>query len=104
MTAGVRVTLDQGGIDQLLHTQESALAKYLLQKGNEVVNAAKSRANVDTGLMRSSISVRLGVDPYTGGPSAEVVAATHYAKYVHDGTSYMEGNPFLEDAVHDVFG
>ena len=97
----VVVRMDQAALDRLYRDPSSPYAQqYLTRVGNQVVNAAKVRANVDTGLMRSTIQFRL--DPTTRPPVGEVVARTRYAKFVHDGTRYYRGNPFLVDAARDV--
>lgn len=98
--------------------------------GNQMVNAAKRRANVKTGVMRSRIEFRIVATTPVGGLLA---ARTKYSKAVHDGsrphrieprngtvlafkvggkTVYARGvnhpgyrgNPFLVLAAHDVLG
>lgn len=91
---------DQGGIDRLLHTPGGAYGQWLARKGNTMTTLARSRANVDTGLMRSRIEFRVEVQ---GGHIVGILAAkTGYARFVHDGTRYYRGNPFLADAVRDT--
>lgn len=88
----VTVTINQEATDRLTE-------QHLVRVANRIVNGAKIRANVDTGLMRSTIQFRLtGQHPPTG----EVVARTRYAKFVHDGTRFYTGNPFLVNAARDV--
>lgn len=97
----VTVQLDQAALDRLYRDPSSIYAEqFLTRLGNQVVNAAKVRANVDTGLMRSRIEFR--IDPSARPPVGEVVARTRYAKFIHDGTRYYHGNPFLVNAARDV--
>lgn len=101
MPSSVTVKIDQSAVDRLISDPNSAYAETFLPRlGNRIVNAAKPRANVDTGLMRSTIEFRL--DTSTRPPTGEVVARTRYAKFVHDGTRFYVGNPFLTDAARDV--
>ena len=87
---------NQAGVDALLHSTTGPYAQWLTRVGNQVVNAAKVRANVDTGLMRSMIEFRLEVE---GGLLVGYVEAkTDYSFYVH------AHNPFLTDALAEVVG
>lgn len=98
-TATVTVTPNQAGRNALLGDPNGDYGRWLVRKLNLIANGAKQRANVDTGLMRSRIEYRLlPRSPLVG----EVFAATNYAKWVHDGTRYYPGNPFLTDAARDV--
>jgi hypothetical protein len=95
--AGASVTwrTDQGGIDRLLHSEGGEYGQYLTRLGNQMVNAAKEKANVDTGLMRSRVEFRLTTG--SGGTlEGELAARTNYSFYVH------RDNPFLTDAVAEV--
>lgn len=56
-------------------------------------DGARRRAPVDTGELRASIHIE--------GDS--VVADAPHAAYVHEGTIYVESNPFLEEAAIDAF-
>lgn len=88
---------DQAGVDRLLHDPRGPMGQYLTRLGNQVVNGAKQRANVDTGNMRSRIEFRLEVE---GGMLVGYVAArTNYSFYVHEGFGSYAGNPFLTDAL-----
>lgn len=97
----VTVQLNQDALDRLYRDPNSIYAEqFLTRLGNQIVNGAKIRANVDTGLMRSTIQFR--VDTSSRPPVGEVVARTRYAKFVHDGTRFYHGNPFLVLAARDV--
>lgn len=87
---------DPGGVSRLTTSPTGPVAQYLTRLGNRVVNNAKARANVDTGLMRSRIEFRLETQ---GGELVGIVAArTDYSVYVH------AINPFLTDALADEIG
>lgn len=103
MTVSVRVQLNQEGLDRLLRDPNSYYAEtYLPRIGNQIVNAAKPRANVDTGLMRSRIEFEL--DTTHRPPEGRVIARTNYSLWVHNGNGRYGGNPFLTDAARDVMG
>lgn len=57
---------------------------------------AKQNAPVDTGRLRASILTEL--HPLT----ASVMPTVNYAIYVHEGTRFMRGRPFLGDAVQQT--
>lgn len=93
---------DPGGLDALLHSESGPYAQWLTRLGNQVVNGAKARANVDTGTMRSLIEFRLEVED---GKLVGIVAArTNYSFYVHNGHGSYPGNPFLTDALREAVG
>lgn len=100
MGATVTFRPDPGGQHRLLRDTHGPLGVYMTRIGNQIVNAAKARANVDTGLMRSRVEFRLSVG--ATGLIGQVVARTNYAAFIHRGTRYYAGNPFLTDAVRDV--
>jgi len=60
----------------------------LVERGSKIFSP------VDTGTMRSSIGVTYAVN--AGGLSAYVGPWVNYAIYVHEGTRYMKGRPFME--------
>ena len=100
MSVSVVFKPNRPGVDKLLHSTNGPYGQWLARKLNQARSGAMARANVDTGLMRSRIEYRLEMD---GGKVVGILAAkTSYAKYVHDGTRYHDGNPFLTDAVRDT--
>lgn len=102
MSVSFTFTANASGVDRLLHSPSGPYGQWLTRTGNQVVNGAKQRANVDTGLMRSRIEFRLETE---AGTLVGIVAAkTGYAKFVHDGTRYYQGNPFLTDSLREVLG
>lgn len=103
MIGGASVTIrpDRAAQARLVNDPDSPAGRAFARKLNQITTGAKRRANVDTGLMRSRIEYRLlDGSPLTG----EVVAATNYARWVHDGTRHYAGNPFLTDAAREVSG
>jgi hypothetical protein len=96
--ASFTFTTDRAGVDRLLHDPNGPMGQWLTRLGNSVVNGAKPRANVDTGLMRSRIEFRLETE---GGQLVGYVAArTNYSFFVIERT----GNNFLLDALREALG
>lgn len=98
----VTFTPNPGGIDRLLHDPSGPYGRWLAQKGLQMQNRARSKANVDTGLMRSRVEFRVEVQ--AGVLTGILAARTNYARWVHDGARGRRGNPFLLDAVREVLG
>ncbi|UQS95171.1 minor capsid protein [Pseudanabaena phage Pam4] len=98
----VRFIPNRSGHDRLLHDPAGPYGQWLARTGNRAVNYAKQYANVDTGLMRSSIVFRLRVEG--GTLVGELAAETNYARFVHDGTWFYVGNPFLTDGIRTALG
>jgi HK97 gp10 family phage protein len=74
------------------------LARYAAK----IETAAKARCPVDTGRLRSSINWRMSLD---GGTLAAIIGTNvEYAIYVHEGTRYMPGRPFLVEGLNQVLG
>lgn len=70
---------------------------------DKIVTEAKRNAPVDTGFLRdniTSLGAKIGRDVING----EVLSAAEYSSYVHDGTRYIEPNPFLDDAIEELEG
>lgn len=61
----------------------------------KVEREAKLLTPVDTGRLRNSIATSLGI----GGISAIVQTNVFYAIFVHEGTKFMKGRPFMQQAV-----
>lgn len=53
---------------------------------------------VDTGRLFDSVSANVA-NVSSNAFTVEVGAGTHYAKYVHDGTSKLNGRPFITDGL-----
>lgn len=69
--------------------------EILTKVGFIVEGAAKQRTPVDTGTLRRSITSRVE------GNAAYVGSAVVYAPFVHNGTRFMAGRPFLEEGIED---
>jgi len=79
------------GFEQILFTKlREAIWGYALL----VERGAKMFAPVDSGRMRSSIGITMKIADR--GLSATVAPNVSYAFYVHEGTRYMKGRPFME--------
>jgi hypothetical protein len=71
---------------------EEQVREELARTRREARDEAKRRSPVDTGALRASI--RIDEDA--------VVADADHAIYVHEGTIFMEANPFLEEAARQA--
>ena len=100
--AKVEIKLDERALHDLLKSTSGPVGQHLFRGGKAVEAAAKRRAPVDTGRLRSSIGTSLveGAD----GVEVRVGTDVEYAPYVHDGTRYFRGRPFLDDALREVLG
>ncbi|MGE4213602.1 MAG: HK97-gp10 family putative phage morphogenesis protein [Anaerotignaceae bacterium] len=67
--------------------------------GQYVENTAKENITnmgaVDTGALKNSIT------HVVGDKAVEIGTSVEYSHFVHDGTSKMEGRPFLQNAVDE---
>lgn len=74
------------------------LAVELYGLGLRVQSTAKRLCPVDTGRLRSSIQT---TPPFDEGDHITVSVGTNveYAIFVHNGTRYMRGRPFLTQAL-----
>lgn len=79
--ARARVIVDHA---QLTAVFQSAAVQWAEDAGRRVVNAAKERAPVDNGRLRSSISATLELTP--GTCILRVGSDVPYARYVEEGT------------------
>lgn len=86
----------------LLEAADGPLGKFLGGVAARVESAAKARCPVKTGRLRSSINWRIEHDQK--GLVAIVGTNVSYAVYVHEGTRYMPGRPFLVDGLEAVTG
>lgn len=81
---------------------DDPLARDMLRRGLRVETAAKRRIShsprrIDTGRLRASINTQ--IFRRNGLPGARIGTNVEYAIFVHNGTRYMEKNPFLTDAL-----
>lgn len=84
-----------------LTSPQGQIARSLLPRVRRVEAQAKRLAPVDTGRMRSSIHLD---GPHAGpdGPYYDILAATNYAIFVHEGTRFLQARPFLLNALYSV--
>jgi hypothetical protein len=101
-TVSVTQQLNVGYVRTRLARPGGPLEQHLLLRGLAVQAAAKQRLRqapqrIDTGNLLNSIQVRV---IYRGGlPVVRVGTNVEYSIYVHEGTIYMEANPFLRDGL-----
>lgn len=90
----MHITINEAGLTAF---QRTHVMPWLVQLGNRVQNNSAARVPVDTGYLRSSrflsqdesrLSVRVGY-------------RANYAIFVHEGTRYMAGRPYLTDALRE---
>lgn len=91
------LVLFPGAMNHLLNSPSGPVGRRLYAGAVRVQNAAKQRANVATGLMRSDIHIEMAQDGQ--GLYADIGTNVYYAFFVHQGTRYYGGNPFLVDAL-----
>jgi hypothetical protein len=101
--ATVRVTQDVNeGYIRRLSRPGGPLERYLEVRALAVQAASKQRIReapqrIDTGNLINSIQIRIYYR--SGIPIARIGTDVEYSIYVHDGTVYMEANPFLRDGL-----
>lgn len=88
-------------------TRSSGMHNEMLKRAIRIQTAARDRLGhdpkrIDTGRLRSSISI--AVRMRETGWAAVTYTDVEYAIYVHEGTRFMQANPFLRDAVHSTRG
>lgn len=88
--------------NRLLHAVNGPTGRWLATIAAKVETAAKGYTPVDTGRLRSSITWTIIED----GRSLVAIIGTNveYAIYVHEGTRFMEGTPFLVDGLLTATG
>jgi HK97 gp10 family phage protein len=83
-------------ISELPGVINAAIQRTIYKVTLLVERLGKQKSPVDTGRLRASISS--DIHPM----NATVSTHTNYAIYVHDGTRYMRGRPFMRQAADDV--
>lgn len=87
------------GAAALIAKAQHAVSQAIAESAEDLVSQAQERSPVDTGTLRAGIHVSelsaMQATVATGGESNE------YAGYVHEGTSKMEGRPFMTEALLD---
>jgi HK97 gp10 family phage protein len=92
--------LNRAETQRLLVSQSGPVGKYLARTAQNVVNVARARCPVDTGNLRGSITYEIRRE--AGSLTARVGTNVPYAIYVHEGTRYKAGRPFLAEALRSV--
>lgn len=102
--ASARVTnrLNVGYVRTRIAQPRGPLEDYLTVRALAVQAAARVRLRespqrIDTGNLINSIQVR--IYQRNGVPVARIGTDVEYSIYVHEGTIYMEANPFLRDGL-----
>ncbi len=72
-------------------------ARALIVQANAKQRLRQAPQRIDTGNLLNSIQIRIFYR--NGMPIARIGTDVEYAIYVHEGTVYMEANPFLRDAL-----
>lgn len=76
---------------------EQAAGQAVRKAGTDVMAQAQTRAPVDTGYLRSSISA-----DSIGPTEVEIGPTAHYGKYLEYGTSRAAAQPYLQPAFDAV--
>lgn len=102
--ASARVTnrLNVGYVRTRIAQPRGPLEDYLMVRALAVQAAARVRLRespqrIDTGNLINSIQIR--IYQRNGVPVARIGTDVEYSVYVHEGTIYMEANPFLRDGL-----
>ena len=78
-----RMVTNHAEVKALLQSPQGAVVQDLLRRGRNVTNLAKRNAPVDTGRLRSDISMELRHDSV---PFVRIGNSADYALAVHEGT------------------
>ncbi len=100
-----RHSFNYGEARVLMTSSTSGVVRNLRLRAIAAQSAAKQRlrANprrIDTGNLINSIQIREYVR--AGAMVERIGTDVEYADYVHDGTRYMEANPFLVDGLRNA--
>jgi hypothetical protein len=101
-TARATTKLKIGTARVFIARPNGPLEQQLMLRALAVQAAAKQRLRqapqrIDTGNLLNSIQIR--IVRRNGLPVAIIGTNVEYAIYVHEGTIYMEANPFLRDGL-----
>lgn len=88
--------------NRLLRSVNGPTGRWLAKIAALVETAAKGQTPVDTGRLRSSITWVVLVD--AKGLVAVIGTSISYAIFVHNGTRYVIGRPFLVNGLRAVVG
>jgi hypothetical protein len=93
--------LDSNMLRSMLASNRGPLIADLMRRGQRVVNRAKVLCPVDNGTLRASITPEVHMEGDM--PVIRIGSRLDYAVYVHEGTRYMAGRPFLQNALPEAF-
>ena len=94
--------INEAEMMRTLRGQDGPVGRYGTTMARRATAVAKSKANYDTGYMQSTIYSRTD---RKGQELAWVISVgADYGRYVHEGNNNYEGNPFISDAIEEVFG
>jgi hypothetical protein len=101
----VKQSYNYGTAKVLFTSPTSGLVKNMRARAIATQTAAKRRLKadprrIDTGLLLNSIQIREYFA--AGGIGERIGTDVEYSIYVHEGTRYMEANPFLRDGLRDA--
>lgn len=97
---GIDIKLDDSALDSLLVSISGDVSRFMLRLGIQVQSSARRKCPVDTGRLRSSIGVTQKAT--SAGAITSIGTNVEYALYVHEGTRFQHGRPFLRDALNEV--
>ena len=89
------------GVAVLQARAVQACTQAVAEAAEDLVGKAQPLARVDTGTLRASIHVE-SVSPSGNGATAKVSTggeSSEYALFQHEGTRYMSGTHYLEEAL-----
>jgi len=102
MSVVVTRRLNRAQLDFVLRSPDGRVAAELARIAQDIVNAAKILAPVDTGRLRASIGWTIGTT--SSGLFAEVGTNVEYAPFVEFGTGRASAQPYLIPAILQVLG
>ena len=97
MSASVRVV--KNDFPKLAVTFEERMADAINNGINNAVEAADPKTPVDLGFLKANKTVTYAS---AGSLQGSIGWNQEYALWVHDGTKYMEGRPFAQQAVDEI--
>ena len=102
MNADVRFVPNATEINDLLSGNDREVVVHVMKLGIKVLGEAQMRCPVDTGRLRSSLS--MAVQRESRGVTVYVGTDVVYAEYQEFGTRFQQAQPFLRPALMAVTG
>jgi hypothetical protein len=91
----VRVSINEAQMQALLGPN-GTVGRFRYRIALRVLTNSRQRVPVDTGYLRSTGSVESG-----DADTTRVAYRAKYALFVHNGTRYMRGTPYLTEALNE---